>query len=127
MNTVASFNETRVTWRDIKLSGGPIAEPGDQLYVLYKVALSEDELDRGQSIESTYSPDRFIEVTYSQEALLPGVFAGLQGMRAGGAVRRIFIPASLGFGARGTDRVPPGASLVVDLCLARVSKRTPPS
>ena len=120
MNT-AELASAKVTWEDVKSSSGPEAKPGDNLLVLYKVALSVEDLDRGVVIESTFSPDQFVEIVYSKEALLPGVFLGLQGMRAGGSVRRIRIPAAFAFGQRGHDPlIPPGSDLVVDLCLARV-------
>lgn len=106
--------------KDLKISGGPEIKDGSTILLLYKVALSEEALDRGGCIESTYSPDIPKEITVSKESLIEGVYRGLLGMKGGGSVRRIKIPSSLAFGTRGYREVPSDASLFVELCIAAV-------
>jgi FKBP-type peptidyl-prolyl cis-trans isomerase len=89
---------------------------------MYKLALSEKDLEEGRLIESTYGPDTPIEVIASREALLEGVYLALLGMRAGGSIRRAHIPANLAYGDRSWREIPAGADIVVELFVARVSK-----
>lgn len=107
---------------DLKQSGGPVVEPGDNAVVHYRVAFSEEDLEAGNLLESTYGPDLPVKIGVTREQLLEGVYLGLLGMRAGGAVRRIFISSRAAYGERGWLGVPPNSDLVVEICLARVSK-----
>ena len=101
---------------DRKISDGPAVAEGDVVTLLYKCALSEEDLEAGNIIDSNYSPDNPIEVTVSKEQLLPGVYAALLGMRSGGSVRRVTLEPAEAYSQHGWKTVPPNSSLVVELC-----------
>lgn len=101
---------------EIKSSGGPIVTEGSEVVILYRMALSIDQLKRGDCIETTYSPDIPIHVCVDQQSLLCGVFQGILGMQTGGSIRRIGIPSSLAFGERGYGPVPPNSDVYVEVC-----------
>lgn len=107
-------------WEDIKISGGPEIVNNSDVLLLYKVALSEYNLENGILIESTYNPDIPVSVTVNEEALLLGVYKGILGMHGGGSVRRIVIPPDMAFGNRGFGRIPPNAYLYVEICIVSV-------
>lgn len=105
---------------DKKISGGPEVCDNSQVLLLYKLALSENDLHDGKTLESTYSPDIPISVKVSEETLLKGVYRGLLGMRGGGSVRMLVIPPELGFGERGYGKVPGNTTLYVEVCVVAV-------
>jgi FKBP-type peptidyl-prolyl cis-trans isomerase len=106
--------------RNVKICGGPEVTPGSTVWLLYRVALTADDLNAGRSVESNYNPDVPIMVAVRRDQLLPGVYEALLGMRSGGSVRRVHIPAALAFGDRAVHGVPSGSDLWVDLCVSRV-------
>lgn len=105
---------------DVKICGGPTVATGSVISILYRVALSENDLLAGRLIESNYNPDIPLEVKVAPDALLPGVYATLLGMRAGGSVRRVRIPPQLAYGSRGAKGVPPDSELWAELCVSRI-------
>lgn len=107
---------------DIKHSGGPIAARGDAVTLLYKLALTRPELERGDWIESTYEPEEAMDVILDVEHLLPGVLATVVGMRAGGSMRIARIPPELAYGDRGCPGVPPNSDVWIEVCLGVVRK-----
>lgn len=105
---------------DVKVSGGPEIIDNSSVLLLYKIALSTDELDKGKYIESTYSPDIPIRVVVNTETLLLGIYKGLIGMHGGGSVRRIVVPPNLGYGEKGYGHIKPNTTLFVELCVVSV-------
>lgn len=105
---------------DVKLCGGPVVSMGSTISLLYKVALSEEDLSNGRLLESNYSPDVPLICRVDKNELLAGIVEGLIGMRSGGSVRRLRIPPALAYGQRGAEGVPPGADLWVELCVSRI-------
>jgi FKBP-type peptidyl-prolyl cis-trans isomerase len=118
---VMSVQEYR--YADKKVSSGPVIEAGDTISLLYRVALSEDDLDARRLLESNDSPENPIDVIVSGDELLLGVYRALIGMRAGGSIRRVFIPPDFGYGSRGWKGVPPNAGLVIDLLTRIIVKK----
>jgi peptidylprolyl isomerase len=112
------------SYRDLKTCGGPTIQEGDTVTLLYRVAFSEEDLDVGRFLESNYSPETPIEVLVKRDELLEGVFRGLLGMKAGGSTRRLFLPPNYAYGDRGWGPVPPDTSLVIDVLVSLVTKRT---
>ena len=108
---------------DIKRSGGPPARKGDIVEILFSVALSEAELAHGIFLESTMDPARHFEARLDTDHLLAGLVLGIEGMEAGGSLRRIFLAPHVAYGERGLEAlVPPNSPLVFDIILSTVSK-----
>lgn len=121
-------------YTDLRVGGGQAPRRGWLVVLDYTASADgdvfEDTRARGKPIVFFYGSRPFTG------GLNPGVEAALSTMRAGGR-RRVTIPPELGFGLGGTTMrptehvpgksgvVPPGATLVYDLELVRVS--IPPS
>ena len=56
-------------------------------------------------------------------AVLPGLDQGVEGMRVGGQ-RRLIVPPALGYGSKGVQEIPPGATLDFEVELLSI-KSTP--
>jgi FKBP-type peptidyl-prolyl cis-trans isomerase len=108
--------------QDRKVCGGPAVVAGSTVSLLYRVALTAADLEAGRCVETNYSPDIPITVAVETDQLLPGVYEALLGMRSGGSVRRVHIPAELAFGGRGAPGVPAGHDLWVELCVTRIGQ-----
>jgi len=91
---------SKVECFDVKQSGGPSVQPGDTVVIHYRVALSKEDIDAGNLLESTYAPDTPVEVEVTKQALLPGIYEGLIGMRAGGSIRLMILPPDLAYGCK---------------------------
>jgi FKBP-type peptidyl-prolyl cis-trans isomerase FkpA len=107
---------------DLKICGGPSIQEGDTVTLLYRVALSEKDLDEGRLLESNHNPETPIEILLKRDELLEGVFRGLLGMKAGGSIRRLFLPPDCAYGERSWGPVPAGSSLVVDVVVSLVTR-----
>ncbi|GBF97198.1 hypothetical protein Rsub_10059 [Raphidocelis subcapitata] len=124
-----------VSYVDERVGGGGAPAKGMLVVLSYSAATSE-----GVTFEDTRARGKPIVFLYGSRPFTGGICAGveeaLSTMRAGGR-RRVTVPPALGFGDRGAvlrptehvpDKqgvVPPGATLVYDLQLERVS--VPPS
>lgn len=111
----------RFGYNDIKESGGPEIIDNSDILILYKVALSKENLNNGVLIESTYNPDIPVLIRVNEESLLYGVYKGLLGMHGGGSVRQIDIPPYMAFGDRGFGKVPPNKYIYVEVCVVSVN------
>jgi FKBP-type peptidyl-prolyl cis-trans isomerase len=109
-------------FKDVKICGGPSIEEGDAIKLLYRVAFSEQDLDSGRLLESNHNPETPIEIVVKRDELLEGVFRGLIGMKAGGSIRRLYVPPELAYGDRAWGKVPAGSSLVIDVVVSLVTK-----
>lgn len=109
-----------VTWKDIKVSGGPKIVDNSEVSLLYKVALSKEDLCNGKFIESTYNPDVPVHVIVNEKSLLCGVYKGILGMCGGGSVRQIIVPAAMAFGKRGYAGILPDKDIYVEVCVVSV-------
>ena len=107
---------------DVKKSGGPEVKDNSSLLILYRIALSEDDLRNDKSIETTYSPDIPIPIKVNKNVLLSGIYHGLIGMRGGGSIRVIVIPPEMGYGSRGYGNVPPNTTLYAEVCVVSVEE-----
>ena len=106
---------------EIKAGSGPQVRPGDLVSILYKLALTSDALERDDLLESNYRPDRPLDIKVSQIDMLKGLYDGIIGMRAGGAIRRIVIPSHLAYGGRRWRAIPPDSPLYLEV-LVRLIK-----
>lgn len=109
-----------LSFHDIKISGGPEVKDNSDVLLLYKIAITKENLEAGKYIESTYNPDIPIRVNINPEVLLGGIYKGVIGMHGGGSVRQICIPPNMAYGDRGFGAIPPGSSLYVEICVVSV-------
>ena len=101
--------------QDLQVGAGPAAMAGDTLTVFYTATLE----DGTPFAASTRRPFIFV---VGRGIVIRGLDLGLLGMRAGGQ-RRITIPPSMGYGAAGYPPVvPPDATLIFEVDLARIGK-----
>jgi FKBP-type peptidyl-prolyl cis-trans isomerase len=106
---------TGLKYEDVKQGTGEEAKTGKTVSVHYTGWLTDGKKfdsskDRGQPFEFPLGGGRVIK----------GWDEGVQGMKVGG-VRKLTIPASLGYGSRGAGGViPPDATLVFEVELLGV-------
>jgi FKBP-type peptidyl-prolyl cis-trans isomerase len=104
-------------YEDEKVGDGPEAKRGTKVSLQYtgRVAVTSQ-------IFQTNVGKPLAEFRVGAKEALPGVDEGVLGMKVGGK-RRLYVPAALGFGDRGlSNSVLPGADLVFDLELVKVTR-----
>jgi FKBP-type peptidyl-prolyl cis-trans isomerase len=99
---------------DVKEGEGKPVEVGSVIEVDYTGWLVngtkfDSSLDRGDPFSFKVGAGNVIK----------GWDEGLVGMKAGG-IRKLIIPAELGYGDRGTPSIPPGATLIFEVIVRRV-------
>jgi FKBP-type peptidyl-prolyl cis-trans isomerase len=100
--------------RDIEVGTGATAAPGREVTVGYILYLPDGrELERSEAT----GPQARFKVGDGQA--IRGWDTGLRGMRAGGT-RLLVVPARLGYGSEGSEKVPPHAVLVFVISLDSV-------
>jgi FKBP-type peptidyl-prolyl cis-trans isomerase len=102
---------------DLKAGDGPAAATGDIVRVHYTGWLT-DGTKFDSSRDHGGEPLRF---WLGKGNVIKGWDEGVVGMKIGGK-RQLHIPSRLGYGARGSGRIPPNADLVFDVELVAVSK-----
>ena len=96
---------------------GDVAEHGQRVTVHYEGRLNDDTV-----FDSSRPRVQPFSFTIGERQVIQGWEQGVVGMRVG-ELRRLTIPADLGYGAAGADGViPPSATLVFDIELLAVSK-----
>ncbi|ETD71700.1 peptidyl-prolyl cis-trans isomerase [Pelistega indica] len=101
---------------DIKIGDGEEAKSGNLVTVHYTGWL----LDNGQKFDSSKDRNDPFEFPLDAGYVIKGWDKGVQGMKIGG-VRKLTIPAELGYGSRGAGGViPPNATLVFEVELLGV-------
>lgn len=102
---------------DITVGSGDEAKAGQEVMVHYTGWL----LDGGQKFDSSKDRNQPFSFPLGAGHVIKGWDQGVQGMKVGG-VRKLTIPASLGYGARGAGGViPPNATLVFEVELLAVN------
>ena len=103
-------------YKDLKTGEGDLATHGDVVYVHYTGWLSG-----GKKFDSSAGGDPF-GFKLGAGQVIAGWDEGVAGMRVGGK-RKLWIPATLGYGRRGSPPdIPPNAELVFEVELIEVSK-----
>ena len=102
---------------DIKVGSGPAAKSNSKVTAEYTGWIAST----CQKFDSSYDHGgQAIAVTLGQGQVIPGWDEGLVGMKPGGT-RRLFIPASLAYGAQGSGTtIPPNAILIFDVTMLTV-------
>jgi FKBP-type peptidyl-prolyl cis-trans isomerase FkpA len=109
-NWVALGAQGLKTW-DIQTGAGDPVQAGDSITVFYSGWLASN----GTQFDSRRSPSA--PATFVLNNLIQGWQQGIVGMRPGG-IRRLFVPAALGYGANGSPpNIPPNADLVFEIKL----------
>ena len=100
---------------DIKLGTGVVAKPGEIVRVHYT-----GWLENGIKFDSSVDRNQPFEFPLGQGFVIQGWDKGVDGMKVGG-VRKLTIPASMGYGERGAGGViPPNATLIFEVELLGV-------
>jgi FKBP-type peptidyl-prolyl cis-trans isomerase FkpA len=101
-------------YQDLKLGSGPAAAAGDTVSVHYTGWLVD-----GTQFDSSVGGEPF-EFTLGRGSVIEGWDQGVEGMQGGG-VRKLFIPAELGYGESGVGEIiPPNATLVFEVELLEI-------
>ncbi|MBN1213414.1 MAG: FKBP-type peptidyl-prolyl cis-trans isomerase [candidate division Zixibacteria bacterium] len=111
-----------LTYTDVKIGDGAMAEAGTEVEVHYtgwlyvdgqKTTKFDSSRDRGQLFKFPLGAGRMIK----------GWEEGIPGMKVGG-IRELIIPPELGYGARGAgEDIPPNATLFFEVELFNVIKK----
>ena len=97
-------------YEEIKIGSGAIAKAGNLVSVHYTGWLTD-----GTKFDSSKDRNEHFEFNLGAGQVIKGWDEGVQGMQVGG-VRKLTIPATLGYGARGAGGViPPNATLVFEV------------
>lgn len=100
---------------DIKIGTGVVAKPGEIVRVHYTGWLED-----GTKFDSSVDRNQPFEFPLGQGFVIQGWDKGVDGMKVGG-VRKLIIPASMGYGERGAGGViPPNATLIFEVELLGV-------
>jgi len=100
---------------DIKIGTGVVAKPGEIVRVHYT-----GWLENGTKFDSSVDRNQPFEFPLGQGFVIQGWDKGVDGMKVGG-VRKLTIPASMGYGERGAGGViPPNATLIFEVELLGV-------
>lgn len=103
---------------DLQTGTGPAAKKGDCLIVKYYGTLASN----GTKFDEDFTDTTAFAFTLGQGQVIPGWDQGLVGMKAGG-VRRLVIPAALGYGAQSPSAaIPANSDLVFVVKLLRIQK-----
>ncbi|MBD5605670.1 MAG: FKBP-type peptidyl-prolyl cis-trans isomerase [Candidatus Eremiobacteraeota bacterium] len=104
------------TYVDLRAGSGPAAKAGDNVRVHYVGTLAN-----GTKFDS--SRDRGVPFDFSLGSgqVIRGWDEGVAGMRVG-EVRKLVVPAALGYGDQGAgDKIPPNATLVFTIELLAIN------
>jgi peptidylprolyl isomerase len=102
---------------DLKVGSGKAAQKGSTVSVEYTGWLASN----GKKFDSSYdrSAQPFSVTPLGQAQVIQGWNEGLVGMKPGG-IRRIILPASLGYGAQANQAIPANSTLIFDVTVLSV-------
>ena len=113
-NKMEENNELKI--EDIKIGNGKIATDGATLRVDYTGTLTD-----GKKFDSSKDRNAAFEFTLGAGEVIKGWDEGLKGMKVGG-VRKLTIPASMGYGEQGVPPdIPGNATLIFEVELLSVN------
>ena len=102
--------DSGLQYEDTAVGSGAEAKPGRNVVVHYTGWLTD-----GSKFDSSKDRNEPFDFNLGAGQVIKGRDEGVQGMQVGG-VRKLTIPANLGYGARGAGGViPPNATLVFEV------------
>ncbi|MFL6717110.1 MAG: FKBP-type peptidyl-prolyl cis-trans isomerase [Burkholderiaceae bacterium] len=118
MSTV--MTASGLQYEDIQAGTGAEATAGQFVTVHYTGWLQNADGSAGKKFDSSKDRNDPFQFPLGAGNVIKGWDQGVQGMKVGG-VRKLIIPASLGYGARGAGGViPPNATLIFEVELLGV-------
>ena len=112
--------ESGLQYEELVTGEGAEAKAGQHVTVHYTGWLRNDDGSLGAKFDSSKDRNDPFQFALGAGHVIRGWDEGVQGMKVGGS-RRLTIPASLGYGARGAGGViPPNATLIFDVELLGV-------
>ena len=113
---IHTSNTVDLAFDDVKVGTGDEVKNGSQVEVYYTGRLVRN----GQKFDSNVGKGQPFEVTVGVGQVIKGWDQGLLGMKAGG-IRKLKIPAKLGYGMQGAGRdIPPDADLEFEIELVKL-------
>ncbi|PUA16556.1 FKBP-type peptidyl-prolyl cis-trans isomerase [Glaciimonas sp. PCH181] len=107
-------------YEDTTVGTGAEAKAGDNVSVHYTGWLQKPDGSAGTKFDSSKDRGDPFEFPLGAGHVIKGWDEGVQGMKIGG-VRKLVIPAAIGYGARGAGGViPPNATLIFEVELLGV-------
>lgn len=108
-------SSTGLKYEDLTVGEGEPARAGQTVSVHYTGWLTD-----GKKFDSSKDRNEPFKFPLGAGRVIRGWDEGVQGMRVGG-VRKLTVPATLGYGARGAGKViPPDATLVFEVALLKI-------
>jgi FKBP-type peptidyl-prolyl cis-trans isomerase FkpA len=117
---MSTTTDSGLQYDDTVTGEGAEAAAGQHVTVHYTGWLRNDDGTQGAKFDSSKDRNDPFQFSLGAGQVIKGWDEGVQGMKVGGQ-RRLTIPASLGYGARGAGGViPPNATLIFDVELLAV-------
>lgn len=111
--------DSGLRYEDHKIGAGAESARADQVDVHYTGWLNDQD-QKGQKFDSSVDRGRPFSFLLGAGRVIKGWDEGVAGMKIGGK-RTLYIPAALGYGARGAGRsIPPNADLIFDVELLAI-------
>ena|SRR6478736_7226198 len=118
MSTI--MTSSGLQYEDITVGSGDEAKAGNQVTVHYTGWLQNTDGSVGSKFDSSKDRNEPFDFPLGSGHVIKGWDQGVEGMKVGG-VRKLIIPAALGYGARGAGGViPPNATLIFEVELLGV-------
>ena len=112
--------ESGLQYEELTVGDGAIASAGQNVSVHYTGWLHNEDGSAGSKFDSSKDRNDPFEFPLGAGRVIKGWDEGVQGMKIGGK-RKLIIPASLGYGARGAGgAIPPNATLMFEVELLGV-------
>ena len=117
---MSTTTDSGLQYDDTVIGEGAEAKAGQHVTVHYTGWLRNDDGTQGAKFDSSKDRNDPFQFSLGAGQVIKGWDEGVQGMKIGGQ-RRLTIPASLGYGARGAGGViPPNATLIFDVELLAI-------